>query len=266
MSPSPAFVEFTNTTCEFAPHIAIVLGSGMSDMVDALDGIAVISFRDIPGMSSPSVAGHRGKLTLGKWAGKAVLVFEGRLHFYEGHPWEVVVRPVHVAQELGIRSMLFINAAGGINASLQPGSLMAIRDHIEWNRPYSWREPGPGSIGPEQPSPYCARLLTILQQSADDLGIELHQSIYASVTGPSYETPAEIRALQICGADAVGMSTAREVQTAHALGIECAGLSCITNAGAGLSSQPLSHGEVLATAAGQTRRLAQLVESFLMSE
>jgi purine-nucleoside phosphorylase len=141
---------------------------------------------------------------------------------------------------------------------------MAIRDHLEWTRPYCWREPGPGGLGPARPSPYAARLLEVLQLVAAKKGGDLHQGIYGAVTGPCYETPAEIRALRAWGADAVGMSTAREVQAGADLGLECAAVSCITNRAAGLNSGPLNHKEVLQTAAAQSERLAEMLEGFLV--
>src|SRR5205823_46583 len=200
---------------------------------------------------------------LGDWAGRRVLVFEGRLHHYEGHPWDVVVRPIQTAAALGALVAVLTNAAGGIAEHLPPGSLMLIRDHIEWTRPYCWRHPGPGGLGPPRPSPYSAPLRAGLVRAAAALGFELPEGTYAAVTGPSYETPAEVRALRACGADAVGMSTAREAARAAALGLECAAVSCVTNRAAGLSCGPITHEEVLATAATRGDRLADLIEALL---
>src|SRR5262249_7096394 len=146
-----------------------------------------------------------------------------------------------------------------------PGALMAVRDHIEWTRPYCWRLPGPGGLGPPRESPYAPRLLALLSQAARGLRVEQHEGIYAAVTGPSYETPGEVRALRVWGADAVGMSTAREIQAGYEAGMECAAVSCITNRAAGLSAAPLDHAEVLATAAAQGQRLAGLLERFVSS-
>ncbi len=192
-----------------------------------------------------------------------MLVFEGRLHYYEGHAWADVVRPVHIAHELGVRIWLATNAAGGIHPNLGPGSLMAIRDHILWNVPRPWLQGGRGALGTPRPSPYSTRLLKVLADAGRALGVELSEGVYASVTGPCYETPAEIRTLGVWGADAVGMSTAREVQTAVELGMECAAVSCITNKAAGLSGERLDHKDVLAIAATQTERVGRLVERFL---
>jgi purine-nucleoside phosphorylase len=242
---------------------AIVLGSGSNVVADCVQGLATISFNDIPGLGGTSVAGHRGRLTLGKWAGLHVIVFEGRLHYYEGHSWNTVTQPVAIAHELGARRLLATNAAGGIHPGLGPGSLMAIRDHILWNVPRPWLHPGPGALGAPRTSPYCPTLLRLLARAARTLGLELLEGVYASLTGPCYETPAEIRALRTWGADAVGMSTAREVEAALQLGMACAAISCITNLAAGLAHGRLDHNEVLAIAAGQTQRLGQLIEEFL---
>ncbi|HYT93757.1 MAG TPA: purine-nucleoside phosphorylase, partial [Gemmataceae bacterium] len=197
-----SFTELVDAARQAPPEVAVVLGSGMSDVARSMARECSVAFGDISGLESTTVSGHRGRLSLGEWGGKRVLVFEGRLHYYEGHSWDSVVLPVLTAHRLGARVLLLTNAAGGIHDALAPGSLMALRDHIEWTRPYCWRLPGPGGVGPARPSPYAPRLLSVLSEAAATLGIELHQGIYGCVTGPSYETPAEIRALRSWGADA----------------------------------------------------------------
>jgi purine-nucleoside phosphorylase len=260
---SPAYLQLADICRAEPPAAAVVLGSGTNVVADRVRGSVSVPFADLPGLGATTVAGHRGRLTLGDWAGRRVLVFEGRLHYYEGHAWATVVRPIRIAHELGARVLFATNAAGGIHEDLGPGSLLAIRDHIEWNRPRCWLHPGTGALGPRRPSPYAPRLLDLLTAAARQLGMQLRQGVYASLTGPCYETPAEIRALRVWGADAVGMSTSREVEEARALGMECAVLSCVTNKAAGLSTERLDHGEVLAIAASQTERVAGLVEGFL---
>jgi purine-nucleoside phosphorylase len=235
---------------------AVVLGSGMGPMLARLSRELSVPFADLPGLAAATVPGHRGCLGVGDWQGRRVLVFEGRLHRYEGHPWQRVTQPVRIARALGVRMLLLTNAAGGIRDDLPPGSLMLLCDHIEWTRPDCWKPP-------PRPSPYSAGLSQRLQQVAARLGLRLPQGVYAAVTGPSYETPAEIRALRAWGADAVGMSTAREAQTACDLGMECAAVSLITNRAAGLGGGPIHHGEVLATAAAAAGRLVRLLEGFL---
>jgi purine-nucleoside phosphorylase len=265
MEPSPRFAALAESCRRAPPCAALVLGSGLGAVAGRLRDALRVPFAEVPGLPAASVAGHGGSLALGDWAGLRVLVFEGRLHYYEGHPWEVVVRPVQTAAALGARVALLTNAAGGIADGLAPGSLLALRDHLEWTRPYPWRHPGPGGLGPARPAPYAPRLLDLLGRAARGLNLDLPQGVYAQVTGPCYETPAEVRALKACGADAVGMSTAREVQAGVAAGLECAAVSCITNRATGLSAAPLNHEEVLATAAAQSRRLAELLEGVLTS-
>jgi purine-nucleoside phosphorylase len=258
-----AFANLAAAARAAPPEVALVLGSGMGPVARRLRVQHRVPFALVPGLAAATVVGHSGCLALGDWGGRRVLLFEGRLHHYEGHPWTSVVRPVEVARDLGARVLLLTNAAGGIHDALVPGSLMAIRDHIEWTRPYCWRLPGPGGVGPGRSSPYGERLRRLLLVVSTARGIALHQGTYGAVTGPCYETPAEIRALRAWGADAVGMSTAREAQAGHDLGMECAAISCITNRAAGLSHGPINHEEVLTTAAAQAERLAELLEGFL---
>jgi purine-nucleoside phosphorylase len=264
MNPSATFAALTAAARANPPRIALVLGSGMGDVAQGMTPELSVSFREIPGLEhETSVAGHRGRVVLGDWAGRRVLVFEGRLHFYEGHPWEKVELPVRMAHALGARRLFLTNAAGGIHDALAPGSFMAIRDHIQWTRATAWLSPGPGALGPARSSPYSPRLLQSIVETARELGIVLAEGTYAALTGPCYETAAEIRALRRWGADAVGMSTAREIQNGGDLGMECAALSLITNKAAGLGDAPLDHREVLTTAATQKTRLSALLSRWL---
>jgi purine-nucleoside phosphorylase len=263
MSPSPRFAELAALCRQSPPLAVLVLGSGMGPIARRVQHSFSVPFGDIPGLPAASVHGHKGCLTLGDWAGQRVLVYEGRVHYYEGHSWETVVAPMQTAATLGVKIAVLTNAAGGITDDLGPGTLMALRDHILCNRPYWWQKPGPGGVGSARPSPYSPRLLAALDQSARALDTQLSQGVYAALTGPCYETPAEIRAYRAWGADAVGMSTAREIEAAHAAGLECAAISLITNRAAGLSEMTLNHEEVLATAAATAQRLGDLLEHFL---
>lgn len=238
------------------PQTAIVLGSGLGAALQQATTIAAIPFATLIPVPSPSVEGHSGRLILVAWDGTPVLIASGRLHHYEGHPWELVTRPIDGLSELGIRHLLLTNAAGGIRGDLQPGSLMAIVQHLDWTRPV---------IAPPATaaSPYSPRLLGLLEEAAARAEVRLATGAYAAVTGPCYETPAEIRALRSAGADAVGMSTAREMERAHHLGIEGAAVSLITNRAAGLSTGPIHHREVLETAAAQSQQLAALIRAWL---
>lgn len=263
VSAPGAFSELSAACAADRPVAAVVLGSGLSTVARNLHRQHSITFGDVPGLPPVTVQGHSGRLSLGSWGGRRVLLFEGRLHHYEGHSWEVVTRPVRVAAELGARVLFLTNAAGGIHDDLAPGRFMAIRNHIEWTRPFWWRHHWPGAIGSPRPSPYFEGLLALLNGVAAELGVPLLNGVYAQLTGPCYETPAEIRALRHCGADAVGMSTAREAQTAWDLGLQVAALSCITNRAAGLSVATLDHHEVLTTATAQADLLGTLLQRVL---
>jgi purine-nucleoside phosphorylase len=256
MDISGPFADFRDQCRAAPPAVFVVLGSGMGTIIDRVKPAASLRFVDIPGLPSSSVQGHRGRLTLGEWAGRSVLVAEGRLHYYEGHSWDVVVRPIRLAAEMGARVAILTNAAGGIRADLGPGSLLPIRDHLEWNRQYPWRHP-------RQDSPYAPRLAVVVCQAGKTLGLTLSPGVYAALTGPNYETPAEIRALRAAGADAVGMSTSREIQAGTEAGLECGAVSLITNPAAGLAPVALDHAEVLAAASAAAERLGDLLEEVL---
>jgi purine-nucleoside phosphorylase len=229
-----------------------VLGSGLGGVAAGFRERAAVGFADVPGLAPPTVGGHGGRLAVGEWGGVPVLVFFGRLHFYEGHPWDVVCGPARVAAELGARAFVQTNAVGGIHPALGPGSLMAVARHLTLLGPIDWRNLTP-------PAPYSPRLLGVLTNHESAAGRALPAGTYAALTGPSYETPAEIRALRAVGADAVGMSTAREAEAAAGLGLEVAAVSCVTNHAAGLTDAPLDHAEVVRNARLATDRLAALL-------
>ena len=247
---------------ENKPTLAIALGSGLGPVAERLHTLLSVPFSQIGGLSAPSVPGHKGYVTLSMWAGKSVLVLEGRLHSYEGYSCQAITHPIHVAHSLGARVFISTNAAGGIHPRLTTGSFMVIRDHIDWTRPFVGRAVAGSLDRVRQPSPYSARLLHVIQQEANRFSVDLTSGIYAAVIGPNYETPAEIRALRDCGADAVGMSTIHEIQAAHDLGMECAAISCITNRAAGLDERAaITHDQVLQTANAGSRQLARLIEA-----
>ncbi len=256
MNTSGPYAAFREKCRAAPPEVFVVLGSGMGAIIGRVKPAASLSFVDIPGLPSSPVQGHEGRLTLGEWADRRVLVAEGRLHYYEGHSWDVVVHPIRLAAELGARVAILTNAAGGIRADLGQGTLLPIRDHLEWNRPYPWRQP------PEF-SPYSPRLIAAVCRAGTTVGLTLSPGVYAAVTGPSYETPAEIRALRAAGADAVGMSTSREIQAGVEAGLECGAVSLITNPAAGLAPAALDHAEVLAAAGSAAERLGDLLEEVL---
>ena len=249
------FSELQSLATEHPPRVALILGSGLSDLADRLEDAVELPFGKGPGMETSGVAGHRGALLLGRWANVRVLVFAGRLHYYEGHAWRRVVEPIHIARALGATILVATNAAGGIRADLTPGDLLALRGHLDCTRENWWRAiAAPGDPCAKPQASYSSRLLALLP---------LPTGIYAQLTGPSYETPAEIRALRAMGADAVGMSTGREIEAGFALGMECAAVSCITNKAAGLGNGAIHHGEVLETGQRVKQKLIGVLETFI---
>lgn len=241
------------------PVAALVLGSGMGAVTDRIAVRNACGFADVPGMVAPTVAGHKGQLLYGDLVGRPILAFTGRLHYYEGHPWERVVRLVDVAADLGARTLILTNASGGIAENLAPGSLMALTDHIEWNRKNCWNQPGHGAM----PAPYSPAVREKLDRAAQSANVTLDHGVYVSVTGPCYETPAEIRAMRTWGGDAVGMSTTREALRGQELGLEVGAISCIANRAAGLSGGPLSHKEVLEVVTAASAKLAAVLNEFV---
>lgn len=249
----------------FRPEVAIVLGSGLGSLADAVDRTETIPYADIPGLPEPTVKGHGGELIAGTLEGRRVLLQRGRLHLYEGHPPATVVLPVRLFAELGCGTLIVTNAAGGLRPTVAPPALMLIADHVN----LQFRSPLAGPVVPPEPrfpdmsEPYDRALRETARRVALDAGIRLEEGVYAAVLGPSYETPAEIRMLQRIGADAVGMSTVPEVIVARARGMRVLGISTITNFAAGISPEPLDHEEVLAAGKAVARDLEALVRGVL---
>lgn len=248
----PGYAAFAAAARALAPRAAVVLGSGLGGVVTAFRERASIPFGDVPGLVPPTVSGHGGRLAVGEWGAAPALVYFGRLHFYEGHPWDVVCGPARVAAELGARAFIQTNAVGGIHAALGPGSLMLVAKHLTLLDRAAWRNPVAAA-------PYSPRLIGVMTGFEAVAGRVLRSGTYAALTGPSYETPAEIRALKALGADVVGMSTAREAEAAAALGLEAAAVSCVTNHAAGIGREPLDHAEVVRNARLAADRLAALL-------
>ena len=246
------------------PTLALVLGSGFNHVLHEFDVDAQMPFAKLPGFPKPTVVGHDGKLLIGQLGGTPVLVLSGRAHFYEGHPMERVTFAVRVLAACGVRDLLLTNAAGGLNEKLRAGDFMVLTDHINFMGVNPLRGPCP----PELPSfvdltqVYDAPLAALLRQAGRACGVRLRSGVYLAVSGPSYETPAEIRAFAWLGADAVGMSTVPEAIVARQCGLRVAGLSCITNLAAGISRSPLSHEEVLETGERVKAQAAALLKSF----
>lgn len=243
------------------PETALVLGSGMGDIATRMREVRRLSYDEVPGFPTSQVAGHHGELVVGMLGERLVLCQSGRFHGYEGHAADVVALPVRLFAALGIRRVILTNAAGGIASRLVPGSLMLITDQIN----LTFRNPlhGPVLSGetrfPDLSAPFDLGLLTVATTAALRAGIRLEQGVYVGVSGPSYETPAEIRMLRTLGADAVGMSTVLEVVAAQALRLPCLGISVVTNRASGLGGGSLSHEEVLAVSAAAGRELERLL-------
>ncbi|HLT28566.1 MAG TPA: purine-nucleoside phosphorylase [Myxococcaceae bacterium] len=248
------------------PQVGIILGSGLGAFADRLEDAVAIPYQEVPGFPHATVVGHAGRLVLGRLGGATVVAMQGRVHGYEGHPAWQVAFPARVLCGLGIRVLTVTNAAGGINADFRPGDLMAITDHVNFTGQNPLTGPNDERFGPRFPDmtrAYHPVLRKLLAGVAKSQGISLQQGVYAQVTGPTYETPAEIQMLRAVGADAVGMSTVPETIVARHMGVHVAGVSCITNLAAGVDNAPLSHDEVAEVAGRARAAFTRLLEDFL---
>ena len=247
------------------PKLAIILGSGFHEVASQVRVETRIPGVKLPGFPSPGVQGHKGEILAGRFGKTPVLLIGGRAHFYEGHPMEVVTFPVRVLAAFGVRDLLLTNAAGGIHRRFHPGDFMCLSDHIN----LMGVNPLRGARVPDRErfidlsEVYAPELRRLLAAAARKARARLHSGVYLAVSGPSYETPAEIRAFARLGADAVGMSTVPESIVARQCGMRVAGLSCITNLAAGRARGALSHNEVLETAARVRQTAAALIEQFV---
>ena len=248
------------------PGIAIVLGSGLGAFAERLSDPVVVPYADIPHWPPARVVGHAGVLVAGTSGGRRVLTLSGRAHFYEGHGLPAVTFPMRVLGRLGVRTLLLTNAAGGINTSFRPGTLMVIDDHLNLMGSNPLIGPNDERFGvrfPDMTHVYAPRLRAIADQAAEAAGLALRHGVYAGLHGPSYETPAEIRFLRAIGADAVGMSTVPEAIVARHMGVEVLGLSCITNPAAGVLPEPLDHDEVMHVAQRVSGEFMALLEAIV---
>ncbi len=247
------------------PEIAVVLGSGLGALADALDQPVEIPYEEIPGFPDPGVAGHHGAVVVGRLAGVRVMLQSGRFHLYEGHDPATVILPVRTFATLGTKTVIVTNAAGGINPTFMPPTLMLIADHINlmWRSPLQGAVVGAETRFPDMSEPYAKELRALARQAALKAGIRLHEGVYAGVLGPAYETAAEIGMLERMGADAVGMSTVPEVIAARANGMRVLGISTISNLAAGKSPVRLHHDDVLAAGAQVQSDLEALVRGVI---
>jgi purine-nucleoside phosphorylase len=253
--------SLTNAKC------VLILGSGWSQVAESFDLIDSIPYADIPGMGKPGVAGHAGCLRHCRVENETILIFQGRRHWYEGEGWTPVAIPVYIAKRVQAQTALLTNAAGGISPELIPGSMMMISDHI--NAMGANPLVGPhhriwGERFPDQSSIYSKHLQQLLLNAASASNTDLKQGIYLATSGPTYETPAEVRTYRNMGADAVGMSTVPEAMLANAAGLDVAGISCITNFAAGVSQDALGHEEVLQTTQRVMPVMTELIRQFVI--
>ena len=248
------------------PKIGMILGSGLGVLGDEVQDAVCIPYKDIPHFPVSTVEGHAGQLVLGTLGGKEVLVMQGRFHYYEGYSMQVIGFPIRVMKLLGIDAIIVMNAAGGCNPSFLPGDLMVITDHIKFFDESPLRGPNLSNFGPrfnDLSRAYTPDLQKLAHGVAQELGLSLRSGVYAHMAGPSFETPAEIKMLQILGCDAVGMSTVPEVITAAHAGMQVLGISCITNMAAGILDKPLNHEEVMETGAMVRDNFALLIKGIL---
>uniref|UniRef100_A0A1S2M486 Purine nucleoside phosphorylase n=2 Tax=Anaerobacillus isosaccharinicus TaxID=1532552 RepID=A0A1S2M486_9BACI len=243
-------VKYLRKKVSVQPEIGLILGSGLGVLAEEIENPVKIPYDEIPGFPVSTVEGHAGQLVIGTLQGKQVITMQGRFHYYEGYSLERVTFPVRVMKELGVKSVIVTNAAGGINEDFTPGDLMIITDHINNfgdNPLIGPNDPAVGVRFPDMSTAYSKTLVKLAKDVARELEIEIKEGIYVGNTGPSYETPAEIKMLRTLGGDAVGMSTVPEVIVARHSNLEVLGISCISNMAAGILDQPLTHDEVIET-------------------
>ncbi|MFL5675381.1 MAG: purine-nucleoside phosphorylase [Chloroflexota bacterium] len=261
-----ALVAAVRARTDIVPEVGIVLGSGLGGLADDLeDGIA-IPFEDLPGWPAATAPGHVGRLLLGTLAGRPVVMLQGRFHMYEGNDPGLVIQPVLLFKALGARIVVLTNAAGGLDPTFGPGTLMIMRDHINLTGRSPLIGPNADELGerfPDLVDAWSPRLRTALHAAAAAEGIDVEEGIYVGLIGPTYETPAEVRWLAGLGAHAVGMSTVLECIAGRWVGLEVCGVSLVTNAGAGYTGEPLTHEEVLESGKESGPRLARVIRRFV---
>lgn len=247
---------------DFEPQVALVLGSGLGDYGKEVEVETVIPYSEIEGFPVSTAPGHAGRFLLGRVAGVKVAVMQGRVHYYEGYPMEDVVLPARLLGLMGAKALFLTNAAGGVNYTMNPGDLMLLRDQITCFVPSPLIGPNEDKLGvrfPDMSRVYDEELAGIIRTAAAGCGIPLKEGVYCQLTGPQFESPAEIRMLRMLGADAVGMSTAVEAVAARHMGMRVAGVSCISNLACGMTGAPLTSEEVNETAARVADRFTRLV-------
>ena len=261
--------ESTNAIADFievTPDIAIILGSGLGPLANEIENPKEISYTDIPNFPPSTIHGHEGTLIVGTIEGKHVIAMKGRFHYYEGHDMDIVTLPIRVFSKLGIKNLIVTNAAGGIRDSFHPGTIMIINDQISLFCPSPLRGPNLDEFGPrfkDMTEVYAKDLITLANESATKIGVEVENGVYSYFSGPQFESPVEVRALRTLGADATGMSTVPEAIVARHCGMSTLGISLITNKAAGLGASQLNHNEVMETAAHSEKNMILLVKKII---
>ena len=254
--------RFLRARTDLEVRVALILGSGLGAFADQLEDAEAVPYGEIPGFARPTVEGHAGRLVIGRVGGVAVAAMQGRFHFYEGYTLEEVTFPIRVLGLLGAKSLVLTNAAGGLNNSYEQGALILISDHLNLmgTNPLLGRNDARfGPRFPDMTEVYDREYQDAAIAESREMGLELRRGIYAALTGPSYETPAEIRMLRLLGADAVGMSTVPEALVARHMGLRVLGFSCITNMAAGVLDKPINHEEVIETGERVRETFAELL-------
>lgn len=260
--------DYIKSKVENMPKRAIILGSGLGELAEDVTNPIYLNYGDIPGFPSSTAPGHKGRLVIGELDGENVLLMQGRFHYYEGYDMDTVVFPIRTMKLLGISHLIVTNAAGGVNTEFTPGDLMLISDHLSMFCTNPLIGKNYGDFGPrfnDMSDPYSKNLRKEIHGLAQNSGINLKEGVYAYMTGPSYETPAEIKALRTLGSAAVGMSTVPEVITAVHSGIKVIGISCITNMAAGILDLPLDGEEVIETGRMVKKKFSKLILDILKS-
>ncbi len=257
---------FIKSVTDFKPEIAVVLGSGLGEFADTVEYDTIIDYSDIPGFPVSTTPGHKGRLIFGNHCGRDIAVMQGRFHCYEGYAPDETVIPLRALIKLGVKTLLITNASGGINEDFSAGDIVIITDHINFTQKNPLSGPNIGELGPRFPDmtfAYDKGLIKTLEKAAQKSNIEIKKGIYTYMAGPSFETPAEIRALKILGADMAGMSTVPEIIAAAHAGVKSCAISCVTNKAAGILNKPLSHEEVLEAGLKAKDRIKTLIDGFI---
>lgn len=263
-----ASADFILSQSKYKPEIGLILGSGLGSLADTIEEAEYYNYTDIPNFPVSTVEGHEGRLVIGKLAGKIVVAMQGRFHFYEGYSMQEVTFPVRVMKLLGVEKLIVTNAAGSVNTEYKPGDLMLITDHINFagaNPLIGANLKDFGVRFPDMSEAYSKDLRDIAKKVASDLNIELKEGVYMMFSGPTYETPSEIKMARVFGADAVGMSTVPETIISNHSGIKTLGISCLTNMAAGILDQPLNHEEVIETSTKVRADFLKLMNNLVKS-